>query len=1077
MQMKRNLRLMAVLWPIIYLLMCLETRAQRSEGSGPVLTGIVTDTAGAAISDATIAIKGTSTKTLADNQGRFTLQSPERSGTLIVSCLGHQTINERFGEGNVGPFRFILVPNDNVLEEVEISTGYQTIPKERATGSFVFVDSTLLARNPGSDLLSRLDGVTPGVLFDKRNADNPRLQIRGLYTLSSAMSDPLIVIDNFPYDGDINDINPVDILSVNVLRDAAASSIWGARAGNGVIVITTKKGKYEQPTTVTFTANTSVSDGQDLSGLPELSASDYIDLELFLYDQKYGFSDTLRNDRPAFSPVYEILFLRDKGDLSPAEAEGKINSLRGQSLRDEYEKHVYAGSRDHRYSLNIRRGSAYVRSSYSIGYDKNDGSLIGNTGGRLTFRSEQAISLSRKLELQSGIWLVSQQSQLNGLGGYGSLKMNGRQLPPYMRLIAADGSPADLDIYYRKSFTDTAGQGMLLDWKYRPLLDREELDNRTDSRTIVADLGLRYELHKALRAEISYRYNRNTNDLRYHYSENSYYTRDQINRFTLVSGQNVTYQLPKGGILDQGRSEGNTHYIRGQLKFDHAWTNHELNALAGAELKHGTHASSSSRTYGYNSRLSFSSVNYLTLYQTFANVAGYQYIPQGAAFDGGIDRYVSWYANASYRINKRYIFSGSVRKDASNIFGVNTNRKWQPLWSFGTAWVVSNEKFWPIDVMPTLKLRLTYGINGNVNNSIPTVAQIRYNAAVTQLTNLPSASITSPPNPELRWEQVGTFNSAVDFSFDWLNLRGSIEYYKKRSSDVIGAEPTDPTTGVGALTTNSANMAGQGIDIQLSAGISHGHHFHWHPALNFSYADYKVSRYLGYSEVGLKGIVSDGAFIGSLEGLNPFALVSYRWAGLSPVNGDPQGYLEGTHSVNYQELVNLPLENQVVHASALPLHFGNFLNTFRWKGLDASVNITYRLGHYFRRNSISYTALIERGMTHTDYLKRWEKPGDEAHTAIPSFAYPANALRDQFFQNSDVTVEKADHIRLEDIRLGYSINNLPAVPFIRSVNLFALVNNLNLLIWKANKSGIDPAFPTGLTVPMTFSAGLTINMD
>src|SRR5690606_8342229 len=158
--MKQKLRLMAMLWSILTLLtsMCLEARAQRPESSGPVLSGIVTDTAGSAISGATIAVKGTSVKIVTNNQGEFIFRSPNSSGTLVITDLGYQTIHEKFNPGSTTRFHFELIADKNILEEVEVSTGYQTLPKERATGSFVQIDNELLERRVASTIIEKLDG-------------------------------------------------------------------------------------------------------------------------------------------------------------------------------------------------------------------------------------------------------------------------------------------------------------------------------------------------------------------------------------------------------------------------------------------------------------------------------------------------------------------------------------------------------------------------------------------------------------------------------------------------------------------------------------------------------------------------------------------------------------------------------------------------------------------------------------------------------------------------------------------------------------------------------------------------------
>jgi TonB-dependent SusC/RagA subfamily outer membrane receptor len=191
------------------------------------------------LAGAVIRLKDDKTGTLSDANGKFSLAVSDTTGRLIVSYIGYITQEVRTGSGNLV---VMLEPNSSELNEVIVSTGYQQIPAERATGSFAFADNKLLNRRVSPDVLTRISDVVPGVIFNKGRSN--ALRIRGQSTIF-AEAEPLIVIDNFPYEGDLNSINPNDVESITVLKDAAAASIWGARAGNGVIVITTKKGWFE----------------------------------------------------------------------------------------------------------------------------------------------------------------------------------------------------------------------------------------------------------------------------------------------------------------------------------------------------------------------------------------------------------------------------------------------------------------------------------------------------------------------------------------------------------------------------------------------------------------------------------------------------------------------------------------------------------------------------------------------------------------------------------------------------------------------------------------------------------------
>lgn len=201
-------------------------------------------------------------------------------------------------------------------------------------------------------------------------------------------------------------------------------------------------------------------------------------------------------------------------------------------------------------------------------------------------------------------------------------------------------------------------------------------------------------------------------------------------------------------------------------------------------------------------------------------------------------------------------------------------------------------------------------------------------------------------------------------------------------------------------------------------------------------------------------------------------MVSFRWAGLDAL-GNPLGYIDGKKSGNYDSLLSTPLKEQTVNGSAIPHYFGAFRNTFGWKGLTLSVNITYRLGYYFRRPSLNDYSLFINGIGNVEYNQRWQKPGDENTTNVPALLYPVDSRREQFYQYSDVNVEKADHCRLSDIRVGYGLSpKFIQKLSIQKFEVFVYFFNLNVLIWKANKANLDPEFPTGLKTPASMSFGI-----
>lgn len=274
----------------------------------------------------------------------------------------------------------------------------------------------------------------------------------------------------------------------------------------------------------------------------------------------------------------------------------------------------------------------------------------------------------------------------------------------------------------------------------------------------------------------------------------------------------------------------------------------------------------------------------------------------------------------------------------------------------------------------------------------------------------------------------------------------------------------DPTTGIINVARNSAGISGKGIDVNLQSLNIDGA-FKWSTSFSFSYVTARVTDYLIDRSNDVFGFVFNGGkSIIPVKGYALNGLYSFPFAGLDPATGDPQGYLNKEISKDYYAIQyeqNLETADLVYHGNAIPPYFGYLRNAFSYKGFTLEATLFYRFGYYFRKNAINYSHMFELGSTHYDYSKRWMQAGDEQFTNIPSMMYPGNFERDDFFRFSSVNVLKGDHIRLQDIRLGYSIskNSMKRLPF-QNIEVFAYANNLGI-IWRANDQGLDPDYDYG----------------
>jgi len=1039
------------------------------------ISGKVTNEDNEPIAGATITIKQFNHSTITGKNGSFTIEGSRLTDTLIISAIGYET-KEEYYTGN-SMMTIILKLKITALGEVIVSTGYQNLNKERSTGSFEKINTALLNRAVSTNWLSRLEGVS-SVYFDKRANAQDDITIRGRSTIF-ANADPLIILDNFPYEGTIENINPNDIESITILKDAAAASIWGARAGNGVIVITTKKGNYKRKPSLQFNLNTIIGDKPDLFYSPDIASSDFIDVETFLFGKGFYNGDINNSTtRPPLTPVVEMLAKRRAGQISAADSMNFIDAMRNYDYRNDMEKYFYQRSVSQQYAISYSGGEEKVNYFFSAGYDKIKTNFVNNSNERFTLSSRLSVLPVKFLELGLSVSLT-ELGTITSIGSNISPGGNKASLYPYARFADDQGNPLSIVKDYRYSFIDTAGGGKLLDWKYRPMQELYDADNNTQQSNKRIGVTVGIKINKNLSVDLLYQYENETQEKRNHFSQNTYFTRNLINRYYNPSAANK-YGIPLGGILDQTHSSLLSHNARLQTNYNGSWSGvHEVSAIAGAEIKQTETGSNNYRVYGYSDDvLTHVNVNYVDNFPTYAGLSSAQIIPNPAGFSGGLLRYISGYANAAYTYRKKHTISLSVRKDASNIFGVTANQKWVPLWSSGYGWQLNKEKFYKLSWLPSLKFRVTYGYNGNVDNTLSAFTTIRY-VSNALFTGQQYAQIRSQPNPELRWEKTGLLNLALDFSFRNDRVSGTIEYYWKNGKDLIGFAPIDPTTGVQdimqrfAFKGNVAAMKGNGVELALNTENIKGA-FNWSTNFLFNYAATRVTDYV-LVNVNASSFLGLGLTVNPIPGKPLYSIYSYRWAGLDPANGDPQGLLNGTISKDYTALTGVTVNDLVYNGSAVPEIFGSLRNTFRYKIFTLSANIVYKLGYYFKRPSINYNTLFTTWRGHADFANRWKKPGDEIYTNTPSMIYPnSNANRDNFYSASEVLVEKGDHIRLQDIALSWDINIKKKWPF-KNMQLYAYINNIGI-IWKANNAGLDPDyFSSGFPLPITCAIGFKTN--
>lgn len=1027
------------------------------------ITGRIIDEKGLPLSDALIRLKGTTNVVSSDTAGKFYLSVPLTGKyVLLISYLGYSGIevslkNDQFTE-------ISMLPVSASLQTVTVyATGYQNIPKERATGAFTHLDSKEINRATNVNILERLEGITSSLLINRNlqnGANNAALSIRGRSTIFGN-AEPLIIVDGIPYAGSINQINPADIQSIDLLKDAAAASIWGTRSGNGVLVITTKKGTKNQRLNIGVVSTLTTSGKPDLYYLPTMSPADYIDLEQYLFSKGY-YNSSLNTDYMAVTPAVELMAKRQNNELTPTEFDKRIQELKSHDVRSDLLRYAYRNSVYQQYQLNLNGGGVNNTYYLSGGFDKNLENDVTNSFDRLTLNASNTISLLKeKLDISTDVNFSSSHTN--------SIYRSYRPLTPYDRLADDYGNSLPVANTLRLSYVDTAGRGKLLDWYYRPK-DEMKPDNFSSLIQYRVQLGLRYKLLESLSLSAHYQYLKETNDILRYADAESYYTRNLINTFSSITDGVVTKVIPQGDIMEENLSDLNVKTLRVQLNFNKVfWKDHEWNALAGYEGSDSRNELNNQIFYGYHKETlqnQNNSINPLKSYSYYYSPFSSVFISTAPVLRENINITQSFYGNFSYMYRNKYILSGSVRKDESNIFGIKAKRG-VPLYSAGVSWIVNREKSYPFDWLPSLKLRLTYGHNGNVDKTVSGYLTIQNYSVKNPFGSL-YAIIINPPNPSLRWEKVKTWNAGLDYQFRNNRISGNIDFYRKNAVDLIGNLPVAMQSGLAEFRGNGASVCTKGVDVVVNTR-NLVRAFQWTTSFLFNYNTDKVTTYDIKQTANLDIVQSN--YRNPLVGYPYYAVFSFPSAGLD-ANGEPQGYLDHQVSKNYTSiLMSLDPAELKYHGSATPKYFGSLINTFSYKNMELSVNLSFKLAYFFKRYQVFSGSTYD--YQYLNYDKRWQHPGDENHTKIPVLTYPGD-LSYGFFENSEDVIEKGDHLRLQDIRLSYLFPFKAGLKsHFKSANVFLYAKNLGVL-WCQNKWNIDPDYGTS-GIPQPFSCSLGLN--
>ncbi|QEC40257.1 SusC/RagA family TonB-linked outer membrane protein [Pseudobacter ginsenosidimutans] len=1031
------------------------------------------------LAGATIRIRGKNGTTISDDKGYFEINTTPGS-KLVISYIGFH--EKELIIKNAEPIRIKLVQKENNIEAVEVkfNTGYQELPQERATGSFSHINNAMLNRAVGGTILERLEGIANGLLFDRSTLagedvkGKPEIRVRGLSTIEESLRGPLIVLDNFPYDGDINTINPNDIESITILRDAAAASIWGASAGNGVIVITTKKGKYNQPVRVTFNKNITVFEKPDL-----FYNQNYLPAPVVMAAQKELFTRGAYtiNTQTLLPSYVELLIKQRDGLIDPDDFTKQETIMRNNDLRAQSSQYLYQPGINDQYAIGVNGGGNNHKYVLSAGYDQNRSNVVLDKDSRINVSIQNTFRVNPDLEISGSVWVTKKQEIDNGLS-HRDLNFfnNAGFVDIYDRIADEHGMPTAIAKAYRSAYRDNAENIGLLNWQYKPMEDRYLVDNRTVSQDLRLNTNIKYRFFKSLNAELSYQHHTNSSKQVSLYDKTSYYVRNLVNRYTQTNGTKV---IPHDAIkMFDGIRELSSHSGRLQLNYRETIAGeHEISALGGVEIRENVSGTQPGTTlYGYNKETwqGIARYDYITRYPV--RPTGTAQIPFSTSTDTRIiNRFLSYFGNASYTYLQRYSLSGSMRWDGSNLLGVKSNQRGTMLWSLGGSWDLHREHFYDVSWLSYLRLRATVGSAGNIDKSqshYPTISLGTYAE-----NGLSVATLRHPGNPYLRWEQVNISNWGIDWRILNNRISGSFEYYSKHAKDLLGNNMMGPTTGVTTnYKINYAALRTLGMDIQITSRNTTGE-IGWTTTLLLNYSSNKITHFNKPAVSNIADFLTTGRPPVEL-GKSVDLIYALPWYGLNPLTGQPLIYLNGEVSHDYATYYNSLSKNDIlISGVTVPPFTGTIRNNLSWKGLELSAIVAFKTGYVFRRKSMlpgrEYSATA--ALYHMDYFKRWQKPGDELFTQVPAYSPDNINQRWAVYMNSEELITKGDAIRLQDVSVSYSINeSIAGKIHAKMIRIYGYARNLGIL-WRANKHGIDPDFPNAdYPAPKSFAIGLQV---
>ena len=1051
------------------------------------VSGKVTDVTNHPLEGAAVVVKNDnillSMGTLTDIKGEFRISA--KAGEVIrISYLGMKS--REFTVSAEQPFLKVhLEPEIITLSSTDVvATGYQNLYKEQTTSAYTKIRTDQLNRQLNRTVQEAIEGQIAGVRFTKDPFTGKEVPIlRGVGTFSGNVGySPLVVIDNIPTDTPLEDINPKDIESVTVLKDAAATAIYGVRAANGVIVIVTKKG-LQNGLRINVHTDLFYTFKPNMSRMRYASTSDLIDLETAFYQSKLADSNGNVDDLFAsygeiggrqtvryYSPLFQLYRDQAKGKLSQQEVNSTLNEWRNRDYLRDFKRYVWQPIISKRYNISVESGNNRSQNYASLQYEDTD--------ERIVTEKTRALNLYLKNTYQLTPWL---KSTIGVNGRYTAVDAVAEQVrnlytdylkqPRYTRLLETNpyagfnlAAPINGHI-----LEQIAGNEAFRPYSFNLLESIAQEHQKQYNLSLRPFANLQVSILKGLQYQSYFQYELNTHNSETFFGKETYYMRLRHNQLVKqdATTQKFSSELPEGGYYEQEKGQTQHYTFRQQLDFNRTFAEaHNVTALLGFEMRqHYTPRNTKEMQYGYDEQtLSFPTLNWKDLYNP--GVTTYLYGRQSLSLSRNQQsetkhRFISFYSTLGYSYRQKYNLTGSVRVDQADMFGADPKYKYRPLWSVGGSWNLHREDFFYGNVVNLLKLRLTYGVSGNVDQT--TTPFLRGRLLTDVRGAYPSQQYlqfndTDLPNPKLRWEKTETTNLGIDFGM-WYWLSGSIDLYRRYSSDLLVLTELDPTVGAQRRLINNGALLNKGIEVSLNATRELAKDLQLTVRTTFAYNKNTIEKVSSKPTNAVEYARNPLRYYKQGDDFN--SLYAYRYKETTngyPIyldeNGNPNTTFDANGVPTIKDIIN---EDALVRLGTMNPTFNGALSLqLRYKAFELGTMFVYAGGHKLRKDTYS---INQENETHRDITQRWTATNP---TDMPrmSFDYPATLRRtantvNTLWQLGDNQVVNADYIKWRNVLFScYIPKDICEKLRLQEAKITAQLNNL--LTWCAAGDDIDP---------------------